>query len=200
VVTLYVVFFIEFTKLKISFYGSKKIMSYTMKKAVNEIITVLKKYPEPGKRTGSFWQFMKNQLVQEGEWEKEHLKIIEKEIDTFLSKVDKKSLLQMWEETPAASEINSKKISTKEMKDGIIDEMIGRVMDRMDDNYTNRESLYSPVENYPPTKNEIQNSVEVSESDFIEDEEPDEITDEEINLDDEFFNNDEDEDDEFKYQ
>jgi len=181
-------------------FESEKIMSYTMKKAVNEVITVLKKYPEPGKRTGSFWQFMKNQLVQEGEWEKEHLKIIEKEIDSFLSNVDKKSLMQMWEETPAAAEIDIKKISTKEMKDNIIDEMIGQVMDRMDDNYTYRESFYTPAENYPAAKNEKQNSDGDSEPDFNDDEEPNEITDEEINLeDDEFFKNDEEDDEDFKY-
>jgi hypothetical protein len=171
-------------------------MSYTMKKAVVEIITVLKKIPEPGKKTGSFWDFMKSKLAEEGEWEQKHIKTIEKEIDGFLSKLDKKSLLDMWTETPAASEknVDEKKLDTKTIKTDVADELLGQVMDRMDDNYSSRDSFFTSSE---PIYSEQKKDEE--EESFNEEKEPDEITDEEIDFDDEdLFNEENDDDDDYR--
>ncbi len=176
-------------------------MSITMRKAVTEIITSLKKLPEPGKKNGSFWDFMKKQLADEGEWDQKHIKTITKEIDTLLAKLDKKSLTDLWKATPAADEKidEGKKVDVPEMKDDITDEMIGQVMDRMDDNYSSRDSYYSSSESLYSAEKETPKK---EDEDFNPDTEPEEIPDEDLDLDDDddLFNEDEEEDeDEFKY-
>lgn len=164
-----------------------------MKKTVIEIITTLKKHTEPGKKTGSFWEFMKSQLSSEGTWEQSHLAIIEKEIDSLLSKLDKKTLLEMWKETPAGDEKFDvdKKIEVKEMKADLTDELMGQVMDRMDDNYSSRDSYYTESTIYESEpKKESENEL------LGEDTEPEDIPEEEIDLeDDSLFNKESDEED-----
>ncbi|AFN74476.1 hypothetical protein MROS_1239 [Melioribacter roseus P3M-2] len=123
-------------------------MSKTMKKLVDDVITSLKKLPEPGKRSGSFWDFMKSQLTEEGEWEQKHINTIEKEIDKFLSKLDKKNIEELWESTPAAEDSLGAKPSVKQMKSDITDELVGQVMDRMDENYSKRDTFFSEDDEY----------------------------------------------------
>ena len=171
-------------------------MSAVMRKAVTEIIAKLKKLPEPGKKTGSFWDFMRSKLMEEGEWEQKHIKVIEKEIENYLSKVDKKTITELWRATPAGEEKydDEIKVDEKEMKTDIVDEMIGQVMDRMDENYSSRDSLF------PPSDEAYVASEKKTDEDSAEDElEPDNLTDEEIDLDEDIFNEDADEDDEYKF-
>lgn len=174
-------------------------MSITMRKAVTEIITSLKKLPEPGKKTGSFWDFMKGQLADEGEWDQKHIRTITKEIDTLLSKLDKKSLTDLWKSTPAADEKidEGKKVDVPEMKDDITDEMIGQVMDRMDDNYSSRESYYTTSESFYATEKIDNKKDEDPDSDI----EPEDITEEDLDLnDDDLFSEEpEDDEDDFKF-
>ncbi len=173
-------------------------MSTTMRKAVAEIITKLKKLPEPGKKTGSFWDFMRNQLMDEGEWDQKHIKVIEKEIEAYLTKLDKKSLIEMWKATPEGEEKydDDVKIDVKEMKTDIVDEMVGQVMDRMDDNYSSRDS-------FMPTQSEsfAGNGKKHSPGENPDEEtEPEDISDEDVPLDDDLFNeNIDDEDEDFKF-
>ncbi|MBI1937166.1 MAG: hypothetical protein HYS25_03490 [Ignavibacteriales bacterium] len=174
-------------------------MSATMRKAVGEIITLLKKLPEPGKKNGSFWDFMKNQLVEESEWDQKHIKIIEKEIDHYLTNLDKKNITDLWNATPAAEEhLDDKKIDTKKMKADITDEMIGQVMDRMDDNYSSRDSHYASAEDsyFSSSKK----SEKDEESDLDEDSKPEGAPDEDVDLQDEDLFNDESESDEDEYK
>ncbi len=170
-----------------------------MRKAVTEIITSLKKLPEPGKKTGSFWDFMKGQLADEGEWDQKHIRIITKEIDTLLSRLDKKSLTDLWKSTPAADEkiVEGKKVDLPEMKYDITDEMIGQVMDRMDDNYSLRESYYVPSESYYATEKIEDKKDEDPDSDI----EPEDIIEEDLDLnDDDLFSEEpEDDEDDFKF-
>lgn len=175
-------------------------MQYTMKKTVSEIITTLKKHPHPGKKTGSFWEFMKSQLADEGEWDQKHISVIEKEIDTFLTKVDKKSLVEMWKDTPAGDEKfdENKKPDVKEMKAYLTEEILGRVMDQMDENYVERDPFFTHAEPVYGAEKESEGSGE--EQDFELDKEPDEIPDEDIELDDtDMFDEGNEEDDDFKY-
>ena len=173
-------------------------MSATMRKAVSEIITKLKKLPEPGKKTGSFWDFMRSQLMDEGEWDQKHIKVIEKEIDALLTKLDKKSLIDMWKATPAGEEKydDDIKIDVKEMKTDITDEMVGQVMDRMDDNYSSRDSLFPP-----PSEAIVENNKKGKVDEIpAEEAEPEDLPDEDIPLDDDLFNEDlNDEDEDFKF-
>ncbi|MEW6508466.1 MAG: hypothetical protein AB1432_12045 [Bacteroidota bacterium] len=175
-------------------------MQYTVKKTVSEIITTLKKLPYPGKKTGSFWEFMKSQLTDEGEWDQKHIKVIEKEIDKFLTKVDKKSLIEMWKETQTGNEKSgqSKKPDIKEMKADLTEEILGRVMDQMDENYAARDPLFKHEEPVYDTKKEIDK--EGANLDFDMDNEPEEIPDEDIELDkNNTFDENDTDDDEFKY-
>jgi hypothetical protein len=173
-------------------------VSATMRKAVGEVITNLKKLPEPGKKTGSFWNFMKGQLLEESEWDQRHIKTIEKEIDSYLSKVDKKTLIEMWKATPQGEEKfdEDKKFDVKEMKTDIIDEMVGQVMDKMDDNYSSRDSFY-PSAGSETYQDNGKKSLDVENSD--DNAEPDDIPDDDIPLDDDLFNEDMDEDDDYKF-
>lgn len=175
-------------------------MQYTMKKTVSEIITSLKKIPNPGKKTGSFWDFMKSQLAEEGQWDPKHIKVIEKEIDSFLTKVDKKSLIEMWKETEIGNEKfdESKKPDIKEVKADLGEEILGRVMNQMDENYVERDHFFSNEEQIYDKESDSEGE-SVDEA-FDLDKEPDEIPDEEIDFDDsDLFNDDDEEDDEFKF-
>ena len=163
-----------------------------MNKIVNEVITALKKYPVPGKNLGSFWDFMKSQLADDSPWDQHHLNVIEKEIDIHLSLLDKKALIELWKNTNAGFDKfeSKKKVETKEMKADLTDELTGQVMDRMDDNYSSRDSYhYEPGYIEPSAKDKDR------AGDFDEEKEPDEI-DEDINLDDEELFDDEDFEDE----
>lgn len=174
-------------------------MSAAMRKAVGEIITSLKKLPEPGKKNGSFWDFMKNQLVEESEWDQKHIKIIEKEIDHYLTKLDKKNITDLWNATPAAEELlDDKKVDAKKMKADITDEMIGQVMDRMDDNYSSRDShLPSSEESYYSS---AKKSSDNEESGSDEESEPGNTPDEDVDLDDDLFTDEsESDEDDYKY-
>ncbi len=171
-------------------------MSAVMRKAVTEIIAKLKKLPEPGKKTGSFWDFMRSKLMEEGEWEQKHIKVIENEIENYLSKVDKKTVSEIWRATPAGEEKydDDIKVEDKEMKTDIIDEMIGQVMDRMDENYSSRDSYF------PPSAEAFVATEKKSDAGSDEDElEPDNLTDEDIDLDEDIFNEDVDDDEEYKF-
>ncbi len=164
-------------------------MSYKMKKAVDEVITSLKKLPEPGKKTGSFWNFMKSQLTDESQWDPEHIKIIENEIEKYLNKLDKKSLTEMWKETPNGSEKfdMTEKAELKEIKADITDELIGRVMDRMDEKYSSRDSFFFEEDSvYANKKKNITDEDEVGD-DF---DEPEDFTDEDFGFDDDIYDED----------
>jgi len=168
-----------------------------MKKYVDDVITSLKKHPEPEKKSGSFWNFLKSQLADEGEWDQKHIKVIEKEIENALSKADKKTLTELWKETPNGAEKfdDDVKANTKEMKEDIVDEMIGQVMDRMDDNYIARDTFSAqPDASYFSSSKEKDSDNEEDD----EDKEPLDVgdIDSEDLLDDDIFN--ELDDDDFK--
>lgn len=171
-------------------------MPNKMKKAVDEIITALKKHPVPGKKTGSFWEFLKSQLAEAGEWDKKHIKLIEKEIDAVIAQVDKNSLMEMWKHTPAGAEKFDAglKPDSKQMKADLSEELIGQVMDRMDDNYASRDTFYAhPDETYYSSKKETAEGEDSgdddSEPDVIPDVDP-KFEDDDL-LDDDIFEEDE---------
>jgi len=155
-----------------------------MKKIVTEVVTSLKKLPSPEKRGQTFWDYLKSQLYSESTWDQDDLKVIEKEIDNRLNKIDKKDLAEMWKNTNKGLERLDvgEKTSTKEMKADLTDELVGQVMDRMDDNYTSRDSFYSESAILVPPTQEKQ---EKDEKEFDEEVEPEDINDEEIKLEDE---------------
>lgn len=168
-------------------------VSASMKKIVNDVVTTLKKLPEPGKKKGSFWEFMKAQLSEESTWDQKHISVIEKEIDSHLSKLDKKDLTEMWKNTDKGWEKHEseKKADVKEMKEDLTDELLGQVMDRMDDSYSLRDSYYTQHE--APVYSEEKNN----DKEFDDETEPENIKDEDLDVDDDdLFENDELEDDE----
>jgi hypothetical protein len=166
-----------------------------MNKITNEVISSLKKLPAPAKKTGSFWDFMKGQLSEEGTWSQNHLKVIEKEIDGQLNKLDNKNLTDLWKNLDVAEEKldSNKKVDVKEMKEDLTDEFVGQVMDRMDDNYSSRDSYFTESTYIEPSANKKE-----GDEGFDDEAEPDKIKDEELNLDDDELFDDEfaDDDDE----
>ena len=163
-----------------------------MKKIVNDVVNALKKYPSPEKKGQTFWDYLKSQLYSESTWDQNDIKIIEKEIDNCLNKLDKKDLTGMWKSTGAGMEKveAEKKVETKEMKADLSDELLGQVMDRMDDNYSSKDIYFSQ---HDPV---LYSSAPKEEKDFDDDSEPETIPEEEVELDDELFENDELDEDE----
>ena len=172
-------------------------MSAKTNKIVTEVVNSLKKLPAPGKKTGSFWDFMKSQLSEEGTWNKSHLSVIENEIDKQLTKLDKTELRDLWLKTDVGFEKSDsdKKVDTSEMKEDLTDELMGEVMDRMDDHYGSRDSFYSESTYYEESSKKNEDGAE-----FEDDSEPDKVEDEELNLeDDEFFDDDFEEEDDTNF-
>ncbi|MEK6552270.1 MAG: hypothetical protein AABZ54_02325 [Bacteroidota bacterium] len=163
-------------------------MATSTKKIVNDVVTALKKSPSPEKKGQTFWDYLKSQLYSESTWDQKDLEVIEKEVDNCLNKLDKKDLTEMWKNTDRGMEKfeAEKKVEEKEMKADLSDELLGQVMDRMDDNYSSRDSYYSQPD--PITYSNDKKG----EKDFDDDSEPENINEEEVELD-----NDLSEDDEF---
>ncbi len=152
----------------------------TMKKIVTEVVASLKKLPSPEKKSKTFWDYLKDQLYSESQWDKNDLKVIEKEINSHLNKIEKKDLTEMWKSTDKGFEKfdEDKKVDAKEMKEDLTDEMLGQVMDRMDDNYSSKDSYFSQPETTFVSEKKVESD------DLDEDTEPDKIDEEKIDLED----------------
>jgi hypothetical protein len=164
-------------------------MPASMKKIVGDVIEQLKKRPSPEKRGQSFWDFMKEQLYSESTWDQDDLKVIEESIESHLNKLENKELRKLWESTDLAMDKidEGKKVDEPEMKADLTNEMLGQVMDRMDDNYSGK-SVYTPAENIYAEEGES-GKKSLDEDGFIDDEkEPDDL-DEDVDFkDDDLFN------------
>lgn len=165
-----------------------------MKKIVTDVVASLKKLPSPEKKGQTFWDYLKEQLYSESTWDKKDLNVIEKEISSHLNKLEKKDLTELWKSSDKGSgKIDAdKKVDVNEMKEDLTDEMLGQVLDRMDDNYSSKESFFSqPETDYVSVKKGAD-----SEGDLDEDSEPEKIDDSELDLDDKDLFEDEEFDDE----
>lgn len=167
-------------------------MPASMKKIVNDVVTALKKNPSPEKKGQSFWDYLRSQLYSESTWDQKDIKTIEKEIDHCLSKLEKKDLTEMWKNTSLGMEKfeADKKAEEKEMKADLSDELLGQVMDRMDDNYSSRDTYFAQPD---PVS---YSNVPKEEKDLDDDTEPENINDEEVELDDDILEDDEFDEDE----
>lgn len=174
-------------------------MSSLMKKITSDVIASLKKLPSPEKDGNTFWDFMKAQLYSDSTWDENDLKVIEKEINKNLSSLNKNTLAELWEGTNIGADKldDGKKVDSKEMKEDLTGEILGMVMDRMDDNYSGG-SYYQQSASYYTTESSNK-STKKEDDDFESDNEnePDEIDNEYLDInDDDLFNDDnfEDED------
>jgi len=159
-----------------------------MKKIATDVIASLKKKPSPEKAGSSFWDFMKGQLYSETTWDQNDLKVIEKEIDVHLSKLEKKELTDLWRSTDVGMDKSDdgKKVNTAEMKEDLTGEILGQVMDRMDDNYSGGSSDYRPTEAYFAVEEDTSKKKKSADEESGEDKEPSGIgEDDDLNLDDE---------------
>ena len=108
--------------------------------------------------------------------------MIENEIGKYLAKLDRKDFIKLWESTDAAMDKldMDETPDAAEMKTDLTNDILGQVMDRMDDNYSG-SSYYTPAESYvAPEEEKPAKSDE--EGDIAEDIEPKEI-DEEFDFD-----------------
>ncbi len=174
-------------------------MSASMKKIATDVVASLKKLPSPEKDKKTFWDFMKEQLYSDSTWDQKDLKVIEKEIDKKLSALDKTELTQLWEGTDAGMDKldDGKKVDVAEMKEDLTGEILGQVMDRMDDNYSGG-SYYQQSASYYADEKEAGGVKKKSDEEEEPDseKEPKDIGDEDIDMDDEDLFNDEDFEDE----
>jgi hypothetical protein len=174
-------------------------LSASMKKIATEVVAGLQKMPSPEKNGETFWAYLKDQLYSESTWDKEDLGVIEKEINKSLDSLDKKDLTELWKDTDKGWEKfeAEKKVEADEMKSDLTDEILGQVMDRMDDHYSSRDSFYTESTVYEHGSK----SDDAEEEKSDEEAEPENVDDEDINLDDDDLFNEEDfeEDDETKF-
>jgi len=167
-------------------------LAASMKKIVNDVVNALKKNPSPQKKGQTFWDYLKSQLYSESTWDQKDIKVIEKEIDNCLVKLEKKDLTDMWKNTDRGMDKleAEKKVEAKEMKADLSDELLGQVMDRMDDNYSSRDSYFAQPD---PV---LYSNEPKGEKDLDDDSEPENIDEEEIKLEDDLFEDDEFDEDE----
>lgn len=112
-------------------------MTNLSKKIVNNVINSLDKLPSPEKKTLSFWSYLKDQLYSEATWDQNDIAVIEKEIRKELDKLPKNDLENLWHDCDAAQNSldEGNKISENQMKIDLMNDLLGEVMNRMDDNY-----------------------------------------------------------------
>ncbi|KAF0141429.1 MAG: hypothetical protein FD122_1677 [Stygiobacter sp.] len=168
-------------------------MPVSMKKIANDVVASLKKKPSPDKSSSSFWDFMKEQLYSDSTWDQNDLKTIEKEIGVHLSKLEKKELTDMWKSTDVGMDKfdEGKKADAAEMKEDLTADILGQVMDRMDDNYSGG-SLYQSSGAFYATEEDTSKKSKGVDEDEIEEKEPGGLADDNLNLDDEDIFGDED--------
>jgi hypothetical protein len=172
-------------------------MSDPMKKIVTDVVASLKKMPSPEKNGKTFWDFMKEQLYSDSTWDQNDLKVIEKEIDKNLSALEKTDLTQLWESTDAGMDKldDGKKVDSKEMREDLTGEILGQVMDRMDDNYSGG-SYYQQTASYYSTETDISAVKKKEEEEDPESEKEPPNIDDELGIDEDEIFNDEDFDEE----
>ncbi|MFA3783315.1 hypothetical protein ABRY23_09660 [Melioribacteraceae bacterium 4301-Me] len=161
-------------------------MAQSLRKSINDLVTILKKQTAPGQKKKSIWETLQSQLADEGEWDQKLIKAIEQEADKYLSKFDKKTLIAMWEDSDVAldSGKESSLLSTKEIKEDLVKELVDKVMDRLDSNYSRSNYFDEDEQPFAEEKHD-------EEEDEFELEEPDEF-DDDIKFDDDIFNDDDD--------
>ncbi len=165
-----------------------------MKKIVTDVVASLKKLPSPEKKGQTFWDYLKEQLYSESTWDKKDISVIEKQIHSHLNKLEKKDLTAMWKSADKGlDKIDAeKKVDAIEMKEDLTDEMLGQVMDRMDDNYSSKESFFAQ----PETSYITEEKSKRSEKDLDEDAAPGIIDGGDLDLEDKDIFEDEEFDDE----
>ncbi|MDP2036192.1 MAG: hypothetical protein Q8L04_02335, partial [Ignavibacteria bacterium] len=158
----------------------------SMKKIANDVVASLKKKPSPDKSSGSFWDFMKEQLYSDSTWDQNDLKTIEKEIGVHLAKLEKKELTDLWKSTDVGMDKfdEGKKADAAEMKEDLTADILGQVMDRMDDNYSGG-SLYQSSGAFYTTEEETTKKNKSTDDDDVDEKEPSGLADDKLNLEDE---------------
>ncbi len=162
-----------------------------LKKTVTDIVAILKKQPAPGQKKITIWASLQAQMEDEGTWDQTVMKEIESIITANLSKLDKKALVKLYEETEAfiESEEEPTKITDKAMKAALINELVGLVLDKLDSNYT-RSSYFE--EETLVNDSEVSSKSKSDEDDAPVIEEPDEFDEDDIDFTDDSLFDDED--------
>lgn len=157
-----------------------------MKKIATDVVASLKKKPSPDKSGSSYWDFLKEQLYSDSTWDQNDLKTIEKEIGVHLNGLEKKALTDLWKSTDVGMDKfdDGKKVATEEMKEDLSGEILGQVMDRMDDNYSGG-SLYQSSGAYYATEEDTVKKSKSADDEEVEEKEPSSLSDDNLNLDDE---------------
>jgi len=158
-----------------------------MKKIATDVIASLKKIPSPDRSSGSFWDFMKEQLYSASTWDQNDLKTIEKEIGVQLDKLDNKELTELWRSTDIGMDKidDGKKANPEEMKEDLTGEILGQVMDRMDDNYSGGSYYQSSGAFYTADEGSTGKSKSDDSDEDAGEKEPTDISDDDLALDDE---------------
>ncbi|MCX7876058.1 MAG: hypothetical protein N2321_07830 [Melioribacteraceae bacterium] len=167
-------------------------MANITSKIVDNVIGSLDKMKSPENDKNSFWSYLKEQLYSESTWDQKDLAVIENEIMKELDKLNNKDLEMIWELSDAAQPKLDEglEVNIDEMKNDLVGDFVGKVLDRMDDNYSSSGFTSSYVSQDSPKKSsddsdeEFSDSEEIDESEF-EDFEDDEFFDEDTFDDDE---------------
>ncbi len=164
-----------------------------MNKIATDVIASLKKKPSPDRSGSSFWDFMKEQLYSDSTWDQNDLKTIEKEISVQLDQLENKELTNLWRISIVGMDKldDGKKADVSEMKEDLTGDILGQVMDRMDDNYSGSSYYQSSGAFYTSEEDAAKKSKNSDEDDF-EDKELTDLSEDDLNLEDEEIFGDED--------
>lgn len=118
-------------------------MALTMTKAATDLISMLKKqkYPEEPKKT--YWNIVTEQIAEEGTWDDDLIDQVKEEIASWLSKLKKNDLNNLWDESESAEEYDEDLPDNETIIDELSDELLDNVLNKIEDS-TPREEYFIP--------------------------------------------------------
>ncbi len=114
-------------------------MTLSINKIADDVIVTLKN--EKLKNKKSMWDELTNQVSQEGTWDQELIKGIEKIANTKMKAFKEKDIRSLWEttETSIDSFSDSDDIEIEKAKADIAEEVVNKVLDKADISYEEEE-------------------------------------------------------------
>lgn len=114
-------------------------MTLSINKIADDVIVTLKN--EKLKNKKSMWDELTNQVSQEGTWDQELIKGIEKIAQLKLKSIKEKDLRVLWELSEAAMDSfeDSDSIDIEKAKNEIVEDIVNKVLDKSDTSYEEEE-------------------------------------------------------------
>lgn len=120
-------------------------MAMSLNKATNELVALFKKQKFSENKKKTYWQIITEQMSADGSWDDDLLDKVKEEITTWLNKLKKSDLQDLWDESETAAENYPDEDMPDEdvALDELGEELIDIVFDKIEDSAP-REDFYIP--------------------------------------------------------